>query len=257
MRLNLKAAGIALALVGAVGAGPANAADKMALVLLHGGGSSGSQFFDMRPIIEKAGYRLITPDMCWSQNRRYEKDAMACMEDVDKAINKLKSEGFERIVLGGHSMGGINAILYAAHHTGLAGIVVFAPSGPPTGTDRTNPTVSYAHDLIRQGKGEDIVLFGGGINEIHASANAYLSYTGMESPLYDLELLPKITTPILWVAGTKDPGQNNATDRFKVAPPHRLNSFIRVVADHFETPDVAVGDMIKWLDRLAEDKGQG
>src|SRR3954471_2987589 len=88
----------------------AAASDRVAIVLLHGGGSSGSQFDDMRPIVEKAGYRLVTPEMCWGQSRRYDKSAPACMADVDKAIGRLKGEGYERIVIAGHSQGGIFAI---------------------------------------------------------------------------------------------------------------------------------------------------
>jgi pimeloyl-ACP methyl ester carboxylesterase len=255
MRAALVATSLAVVL--ALQVTPAGAADpKMAVILLHGGNSSGSQFWDVRPALEKAGYHTVTPDMCWSQSRRYDKTPIDCMADVDKWIDRLKAEGYERIVLGGHSQGGINAILYAAYHSNLAGLIAMAPSGPPTGDDG-NLNVRYAHELIRQGRGDDEVDFAGGINEIHATPNVYLSYVGMESPLFDLQLLPKITAPILWVAGTNDRGQANAPGRYKVAPPNPLNSFVVVEADHFETPDVAVGEVIKWLDRLSEAKGQG
>src|SRR5438105_3968242 len=160
--------GLVLAGAAAVSAtAPAAAAnDKPAIVLLHGGGSSGSQFDDMRPVIEKAGYRVVTPDMCWAQSRRYDKGAPACMADVDKAIGRLKGEGYERIVVAGHSQGGIFAIYYAANHTGLAGVVAFAPSGPPVGMDSNNITVAYAHRLVREGRGDLVINLGGGINEI-------------------------------------------------------------------------------------------
>ena len=244
----------ALMLVAATATGSANAGERIGIVLLHGGGSDGSQFNAMRPVIAKAGYGLETPNMCWSNGRRYDKSAEDCMEDVDKAIAKLEAQGFHRIVVAGHSLGGINAILYAAHHKGLAGLIVFAPSGPPQGDDR-NPNVAIARQLVRSGKGDEKTTFYGGLNDFTATARAYLSYVGKESPLYDDELLPLISTPILWIAGTLDPGQRTADERFKAAPANPMNSLVSVVADHFETPDVAVGEMIRWLDRLSASLG--
>jgi pimeloyl-ACP methyl ester carboxylesterase len=193
--------------------------------------------------------------MCWAQSRRYDKSAPACMEDVDKAIGRLKAEGYERIVVAGHSQGGIFAIYYAANRKGLAGVIAFAPSGPPVGMDNNNVTVAYAHRLVKEGRGDLVTnMGGGGINEIFATPNDYLTWTSIESPLYDLELLPKLTAPILWVAGTQDPGQRTAPERYKYAAANPLNAFVSVEADHFATPDAAVGDMIRWLDRLSAAK---
>jgi pimeloyl-ACP methyl ester carboxylesterase len=200
--------------------------------------------------VEKAGYRMVTPDMCWSQSRRYDKSAPGCLADVDKAIDRLKGEGYQRIVVGGHSQGGIFAIYYAANHTGLAGVVAFAPSGPPVGMDNTNAAVAYAHRMVEAGKGDVVTGFGGGINEIFATAGDYLTWTSIESPLYDIELLPKLSAPILWVAGSEDPGQRNAPERYSHAAANPLNAFVTVAADHFATPDVAVASMVKWLDTL-------
>jgi pimeloyl-ACP methyl ester carboxylesterase len=230
------------------------AADRIAVVMLHGGGSSGSQFDDVRPVIEKAGYRIVTPDMCWAQSRQFDKSTEGCLADVDKAVDRLKGEGYDRIVIAGHSRGGIFAIYYAAHRPGLAGVIAMAPSGPPTGMDTNNPNVANAHRLIKEGRGNLVTQWGSGINEVWATPNDYLTWTGMESPLYDKELLPRLTAPILWVAGTLDGGQRFADERFAFAPKHPLNALITVEADHFATPDVAVQDLVKWLDRLGGGK---
>jgi pimeloyl-ACP methyl ester carboxylesterase len=249
--MRLSACVAALAMLVLAGTGSASAAGGIAIVLLHGGGSSGSQFDDMVPVIERAGYRVVTPDMCWSQSRRYDESAQSCIGDVDKVVDRLKGEGYQRIVVGGHSQGGIFAIYYAANRPGLAGVIAFAPSGPPIGMDSNNPSVAFAHRAIAAGRGDVPVDFGNGINPIIATPVDYLSWTGMESPLYDIELLPRLTSPLLWVAGTEDPGQANAPDRYKYAPPNALNQFVTVDADHFATPDAAVGQMIDWLNRLS------
>src|SRR5215212_2111770 len=164
----------------ALAATPTAAAEKLAIVMLHGGGSSGSQFDDVRPVIEKAGYRIVTPDMCWAQTRQFDASAEGCLADVDKQVNRLKAEGYERIVIAGHSRGGIYAIYYAAHRQGLAGVIAMAPSGPPTGMDSNSLAVRLAHEMIKQGKGEQAINWSSGINELWATPNVYLSWTGME-----------------------------------------------------------------------------
>src|SRR5262249_47567398 len=135
-------------------------------------------------------------------------------------------------------------------------VIAFAPSGPPVGMDSNNPSVAYAHRAIAAGKGDVVVDFGNGINPILSTPNDYLSWTGMESPLYDIELLPRLTAPLLWVAGTRDPGQANAAERYAHAPANGSNAFVTVDADHFGTPDAAVQQMIDWLDRLPAPRGR-
>src|ERR1700726_965384 len=93
---------------------------RIGLVLLHGSGSWGGQFAPMVPIMAAPGYGFDPPDMCWADIRMFDEPAMACMADVDKAIARLKAQGYDQIVVGGHSLGGINALLYAAYHPGLA-----------------------------------------------------------------------------------------------------------------------------------------
>ncbi len=253
MRLRILSALVA-PLFAFMAAASASAADKLAIVMLHGGGSSGSQFNDVVPIIKAAGYRIVTPDMCWAQTRQYDKSAEGCLADVDKEVNRLKGEGFTRIVIAGHSRGGIFAIYYAANRTGLAGVIAMAPSGPPTGMDSNSPAVKTAHEMIKQGRGNVSVNWSSGINEQWATPEVYLSWTGMESPLYDKELLPQLTAPILWVAGTQDLGQRFADERYAYAPKNPMNALVTVNADHFGTPDVAVNDLVRWLDRLAATK---
>src|SRR5690348_7803889 len=100
MRIAAIAASLAMVIAALALPRTAAAADarSIAVILLHGGGSSGSQFDDMRPLIEKAGYRLVTPDMCWAESRRYDESAEACLSDVDKVVARLKGEGYQRIV---------------------------------------------------------------------------------------------------------------------------------------------------------------
>jgi pimeloyl-ACP methyl ester carboxylesterase len=227
---------------------PASA--RIGVVMLHGNGSWGGQFAPFVEIFAKAGFGLETPDMCWSDRRRYDRTAEECMDEVDAAAARLKASGFDQIVVSGHSMGGINTLLYAANRTGLAGVMVFAPSGRPSRTN-SDWMVLFARGLVARGEGDAVAEFPtSGINPLYVRPRMWLSFFGPESSLYDFELLPKLTAPLLWVAGTEDNGQRDAQNRFKLAPAAALNRFVLVKADHFATPDAAAPDIMAWLKDL-------
>jgi pimeloyl-ACP methyl ester carboxylesterase len=222
---------------------------RIGVVLLHGNLSSGLQFSHMPGVFEAAGVGLQIPDMCWSGRRSYDRPALDCMTDVDRAIGRLKGDGYDQIVVAGHSMGGINALLYAAHHTGLAGVVVFAPSAR-TARPESDPTVALARDLVARGVGGARTQFPSRGNPFFTVPRAWLSFYGPDSPLDDAKLLPKLTAPLLWVAGTEDRGQRDAADRFELAPATPMSRFLLVNADHFATPDVALPQVMAWLGDL-------
>jgi len=227
---------------------PAVAAERIGVVLMHGNFSWGGQFKDMAPVIRDAGFGLETPDMCWSDRRTYDRTAEECMDEVEEAFDRLRDAGFDWMVVAGHSMGGINALLYAAHHRDLAGVIVFAPSKAP----RANSyDVQEAQRLVERGRGDIRLSVARGYNFYETPARAFLSFRGPDSPLYDSKLLPQLSAPLLWVADTMDNGPPDAADRFALAPSTPLNQLVIVEADHFSTPDVAVGDMIAWLKELS------
>jgi pimeloyl-ACP methyl ester carboxylesterase len=228
-----------------------DAGARIGVVMLHGNLSDGLQFSNMVGLFEQANFGLQTPDMCWSDLRQYDKPPLDCMSDVDKAVARLKADGYDQIVIAGHSMGGINTELYAANHNGLAGVILFAPVESHVG-QATDATVAFALNLVAQGQGDTRVQFPsvGGNNPIKSVPKVWLTYFGPDSVLDDKTLLPRISAPVFWAAGTDDPGQKNAADRFKLAPSTPLNRLVVVKADHFATPDVATPDMMAWLNDL-------
>jgi pimeloyl-ACP methyl ester carboxylesterase len=227
---------------------PASA--RIGVIMLHGNGSWSGQFAPMVPIMKEANFGFEAFDACWADIRLYDHTAEECMADVDKAVERLKAKGYDQIVVAGHSMGGINTLLYAANHEDLAGVIVFAPSQKPTRTNN-DPLVLFARDMVKRGFGETRVEFPTtGINPLYVAPKNWLSFYGPESSLYDYELLPKLSAPLLWVAGTEDNGQRDAATRYKLAPSAPLSRFVLVKADHFATPDVATPDMMAWLNEL-------
>jgi pimeloyl-ACP methyl ester carboxylesterase len=245
LKRNLLAVAIAVAAFASIS--PASA--RIGVVMLHGNGSSGLQFSPMVGVFEEAGFGLQTPDMCWSDRRQYDKPPLDCMADVDRAIGRLKAEGYDQIVIAGHSMGGINSELYAANHPGLAGVILFAPA-EHQGRPATDPSVALALSLVAKGQGSVRTDFPSNGLPLKTIPSAWLGFFGPDSVLDDKALLPRISAPVFWAAGTDDPGQKNAADRFKLAPAMPLNRFIVVTADHFATPAVALPAVITWLNEL-------
>jgi pimeloyl-ACP methyl ester carboxylesterase len=226
---------------------PASA--RIGVVMLHGNLASGLDFERMVPLFGQANYGLETPDMCWSARRQYDKTPLECMVEVDRAIVRLRQDGFDQIVIAGHSMGGINTLLYAANHPGVAGVIVFAPA-EHQGRAETDPTVAFARDLVAKGQGDVPASFPTNGNPLRTIPRAWLGFFGPDSVLDDKSLLPRLTAPLFWAAGTDDNGQKNAVDRFRLAPPAPLNEFVLVKADHFATPNVAAQAMLSWLNQL-------
>jgi len=236
----------------AVGTATADAA-KIGVVLMHGNASWGGQFVTIRDKFIEAGYGLETPDMCWSDTRMYAGTPEACMADVDAAIERLREQGYEQFVVAGHSMGASNALFYGAnHHEGtLAGIIAMSPRVGPRGRIH-DPIGDMARELVAQGKGNEPTYFPRGFNEYRATPLAYLGFAGDESPLNATELMPRLAAPLLYVAGTDDGGQRRAHDVYnRMLPPNPLNEFLVVGADHMMTPDIAVDQVIDWLNRLS------
>jgi esterase/lipase len=247
-----------LASVIGLGRVDAIAAERIGIVLLHGKTGTPGQFATMAETMNETGYGVETPEMCWSNRRIYDAPLSDCFADVDAAIGRLRADGFTKIVVGGHSLGGLAALAYAGSHDGLAGIALLAPDGEP-GDFNTHAAVarSVADALKRakDGRGDDDGTFTdrvlGRDFTVKATANAFLSFLGPDSALAPSLQLPKLNVPLFWAAGTKDSSQNNAPALFKRAPAKGLSVFVKVNAAHIGTPSAAYSELTDWLDRLA------
>ncbi len=134
-----------------------------AIVMLHGLRAYGHWFDEFAAVAEDR-YRLIAPDQRgrgasdWAKDGRYNTDAY--VEDLAALVDKL---ALDRFVLFGHSMGGTNAINYAAGHPERVSALVIIDSAPeldPRGltrirselgaTPKSFATWDEARDFIRR-----------------------------------------------------------------------------------------------------------
>jgi pimeloyl-ACP methyl ester carboxylesterase len=246
MRILALVAAAALAVAAATM--PAQAAG-VGVVMLHGNLSSGGQFYRVAQALELSGIAVEAPDMCWAETRVYDKTPEECMEEVDAAFQRLRDRGIDRFVVSGHSMGGINALLYASRHSDLTAVVVFAPGSGNRG-EEPSAALRMAAALEAGGRGDQIVEQGGGLR---VKAHMLLAYNGADSVLNDDAILPNITAPLLWIAGRNDRGQRDAEARFARLPANPLNQFSWIQSDHYAAPHMGVGVMIEWLQQFKPD----
>jgi esterase len=103
---------------------------KPPIVMLHGFGVSGHMFDEFAARLQER-YRLIALDQRghgdsdWSAEGDYSRDAFVTdLEGFRQAL------GLERFILVGHSMGGLNAVAYAARHPERVSCLVLVDVGP-------------------------------------------------------------------------------------------------------------------------------
>jgi esterase/lipase len=244
---------------------PAEGADKVGVVLMHGEqGAPGRVIDGLGARLDKAGYLVSRPDMCWSARRSYEAEFSACLDVLDDAIVKLRNVGARRIVVGGFSLGGAAAIAYGAAHPDLLGVFALAPAHEAAAMAEApsiRESLDKAETLVAQGKGEeeadfdDIAIGPSGTyaNEIATTPNIYLSFFGDNSPVRIAPNAAKLKIPLFWAASRDDPTQASAIADFAKAPTNDMNRFIEVAGSHQATPEAASGAVLEWLGNLTKE----
>ena len=254
VRLLFGLIAIALALPGSAEDG------KVGVVLLHGKkGIVPGPVGSLAQKLKRAGYLVTTPEMPWSRNRIYGASYEDAMLEIDRAVEGLKKKGAQRIVVGGHSLGGNAAVGYAARRSDLAGIVVLAPGQNPElprWRERFASSVAHAKEMVAAGHEDSIESFAdfnmGETFYSQASAKNYLSYFDPDGPAVMPTNAAGIPSPIpiLWVVGSKDSATRPSGYAFDKAPSHPKSMYLSVDAGHLEVPAVAADQVLTWLRSL-------
>ena len=243
---------------------PSRAAEKIGIVFMHGeAGAPGRLIVGLTDALEKAGYLVARPDMCWSARRSYEARFSDCLSTVDGAIIRLTNLGATAIVVGGFGLGGNAAIAYGARHPGLLGVIAVAP-GHDAGKIATRPdiadSIARARDLVAAGKGDDQGDFadvnigpsGPYSAEIATTPAIFLSFFGPDSSANVSDNVAKLGEPLLWVTASDDSGEDaGQKDVFARAPANSLNRLVTVGGGRLGAPSAAKADVLAWLKELA------
>lgn len=237
----------------------ARAASDIGIVVLHGKqGTAGDRATaPFMQALRNAGYLIQAPTMCWANGRIYDATFPDCLRQIDTAVAALRDAGARRIVVAGQSQGGEAAIIYGAQHPELAGVIALAPAGAPEGMAR-NPGVAQsivqARQMVAAGQGAQRATFNDtndGRNFVVATTpTIYLSFMEVGGPADFPKALPQLREPIIWVAGTQDRTQTQATAWFARLPPNKLNRLVQVGSAHLDTPAAGAGAVLEWLQTL-------
>ena len=161
--------------------------------------------------------------------------------------------------MAGQSLGANAAIGYAARRgSRLAGVIALAPGHTPERMRRPEfvKAVADASQLVASGKGNATSAFPdfnqGQMFQTTATAAAYLSFFDPNGPAViprNAAAMPAI--PFLWVIGRSDGlAQAGSGYAFDKAPKNPKSKYVEINAGHFDTPDAARQEVIRWLKAL-------
>src|SRR5215471_4106846 len=169
----------------------ARAQSDIGIVVLHGkqGETNDRAIGPFLQALQSAGYRVQSPNMCWSRTRIYDATFPDCLREVDTAVAALRTAGVRRIVVAGQSLGGEAALIYGAQHAELAGVIALAPAGQPEAMLRNSDIVSSfarAQQMVAAGKGNERASFSdtniGRTFVVNTTAAIYVSFFARGGP---------------------------------------------------------------------------
>jgi dienelactone hydrolase len=239
---------------------PAQAEDKgCAMVLLHGkwAGPQYIAFFG-RKLESVCAFKTL--EMPWSDRRAYDQPYASALADIDAQVKAFRAQGYQRVLVAGHSFGANAALAYMATVGDADGIIALAPGHSPASTYQRgigSSAVDRARELVEAGKGDERLdmedVNQGKKRSMRMRADVLWSYFDPAG----LGHMPATATnfkrpvPLLWVVGTGDPLFAAGPDfAYAKAPAHPKSQYLVVNAGHVDTPDVALGQVVGWIKNL-------
>ena len=158
--------------------------------------------------LAQKGYTVIAPSLRIGGAAGFEGSSLAeTAEDIGKWIDKAQALGLHRIVLGGHSNGGIWLSNYLAltHDRRVVGTIFYAPTrDSPAYTAEHQTPAEYAADVARMTKA---VREGRGMEETVGllTAHAYLDNNGPDARTVHTQRVREYDLPGFMITGASDP----------------------------------------------------
>ncbi len=239
---------------------PAKAENKLGVVLLHGKMAGPSVFQGLAGTLEQDGILVACPEMPWSRSRYLDAPFKAALEEIAAAVQSLKQKGASRIVIGGHSLGAVAALAYAAIRDEVAGLILLAPGhypDSPAFQHNLGNSLATAQEMVKAGRGGESREFldtnMGRVFNISTKAQIYVSFFSPESPISPgqdaARLSPKI--PVLCILGDKDPLSPKTRKHVLLRlPANPLSRVATVPGGHMDVPSEAKSEVVRWLKSL-------
>ena len=251
------------AVVLTLGASGVHASD-VGVVFLHAKGSD-PQSRHTSGLVErmrKEGMSVVMPEMPWSKSRGYDASYPDALAEVHRAVEALKQQGVNTVIVAGHSLGANGAIGYAAHYADVHGVAAIAPGHVPELNGfqkKLDGSVERARAMVADGREDESARFAdinqGTRSTVKTTPSIYLTYFAPDGaaviPANVMEM--NESTALLWIVGEKDRmagrGQSYA---FSMAPANELNAYVVVKGGHKATPSKGEDEIIGWIKRVAD-----
>jgi pimeloyl-ACP methyl ester carboxylesterase len=229
---------------------------KLGIVLLHGIGADGSSMAPLAGQLRAPGWLVATPDMPWSQTTAFSEPVAVAERQVREALERLRRDGAQRLVLAGFSIGGFFAARMAGQ-VPVDALVAIAPNG---GSDmkKLDDQLARARELVAQGKGQERTTLMDA--DVASPARWPLEGTRPASYLewYDPQgamnwdrawraLKPGL--PVLLVVPTRDLAnlRQKKAELWSMLPPHPANLLLEPRSDHIGAPAASAEGVVRWL----------
>lgn len=229
-----------------------------ALVLMHGKWHNPRDFgFFGRKLEPTCDYKSI--EMPWSKLRSYDQPYPVALAEIKAQVDAFRKEGYKRVILVGHSFGANASFAYMAEIGDVDGVVSLAAGHAPAFMYQKgigSKSVDKARELVASNKGDEILSMDdfnqGRQQSISMSAKILLSYFDPSGLGYMPGTIARFKKPVpfLWVIGTQDPLYPLGSSLADLAPKHPASKYVVVQADHINTPDAAVADVLAWIKGL-------
>lgn len=237
----------------------------LALVFIHGKGSEPDKpdYTSLYAKLNAAGYQVIAPRMPWA-GEHWTGSLPQAMEVIDAAVDLAAKSG-RKVVLAGHSYGGMAAILYrpGGPPASVVGRVMLAPAGMIDLSEKMRtavaPAVAQARQMIADGRAQETARFsvtnvGKGnrvfTDSLIATPAVMLSYHDAAAFPGTRHALAQIRQPVFWAVGASDPIPYNRKPLFDLVPADAMNVYLELPGGHVDMLGQVAAPLVDWLGKL-------
>jgi pimeloyl-ACP methyl ester carboxylesterase len=237
----------------------------LAVVFIHGKGSEPDKpdYKSLYSNLNDAGYQVIAPRMPWA-GEQWTGTLSQAMEVIDAAVGLVAKSG-RKVVVGGHSYGGMAAILYrpANPPPSVVGRFMLVPAGMVDLSEKMQralaPSLARAKQMVAEGRSQETERFsvtnvGKGnrvfIDTLIATPEVMLSYHDAAVFPSTRDALGQIRQPVFWAVGENDPIPYNRKPLYDVLPVGEKSAYLELPGGHVDMLGHVAEPLVDWLGKL-------
>lgn len=235
---------------------------EIAIISMHG--KWGAPPGPLAHFLQDAGFTVESPTMPWSRLRLDDVTYQDGLLEINTRVKQLKSRGYKKIVLLGHSFGANGVLAYTSQYHDIDAIVLIAPGHVPEifyEYNRSTRDVVNARDMVASGRGKEAFSFtdpnsGNRSRTQTATASIYLSYFDPEGLGNMPQSAARISKsmkaiPALLINSIEDNISKKGEHYiFNQLQAHPLSVFIVSQAGHMGAPEANKDEVLKFIKSL-------